>query len=161
MSFFDALPAATLDGCIGRWRGSGLHTDHPLDGLLEAFGWYGKEFVDRDTVHPLLFRDHGGGVFPLDPALMPVTRAIRHPGLLHGRAARLAFAASRHALRTARPKARIRMMEHRGVVSATMIYDDLPILDIYRRVDDDTLLGLMDLRDMPRPFFFILRRDAR
>ena len=42
---------------FGRWRGRGLHTNHPLDGLLETFGWYGKEFVDAETVHPLLFLD--------------------------------------------------------------------------------------------------------
>lgn len=160
LSFFDALPAATIEACTGRWRGSGLHTGHPLDGLLESFGWYGKAVINVDTVHPLLFRSHGGEVYPIDPALMPTAPVLRFPGLLHGQAARLAFTASRRVLRTTRPKARLRMMEYRGVVSATMIYDDLPILDVLRSVDGDTLLGVMDLRGMVRPFFFILRRDA-
>ena len=26
-----------------------------MDGLLEASGWWGKQFVDSETVHPLLF----------------------------------------------------------------------------------------------------------
>ena len=69
--------------------------------------------------------------------------------------------AARHLLRTTKPKARLRRMEYRGVVSATMIYDALPILDIFREVDQATLLGLMDLRGMPQPFFFILRRCSR
>ena len=40
-----------------------------------------------------------------------------------------------------------------------MIYDDQPIVDVFRRIDDDTLLGVMDLRGMPEPFFFVLERD--
>ena len=44
------------------------------------------------------------------------------------------------------------MTEYRGVVSATMIYDSLPIIDIFRKVDDDTVLGAMDLRFTPQPF---------
>jgi Domain of unknown function (DUF4334) len=41
-----------------------------------------------------------------------------------------------------------------------MIYDSLPINDIFRKVDDDTVLGAMDLRLTPQPFFFILRRET-
>jgi hypothetical protein len=52
------------------------------------------------------------------------------------------------------------MMEHRGMTSATMIYDHWPILDTFRRVNHDTLLGVMDLRGMAQPFFFVLRRDT-
>ena len=39
-----------------------------------------------------------------------------------------------------------------------MIYDQLPIIDVFRRVDDDTLLGLMDFRAVPLPYFFVLAR---
>jgi hypothetical protein len=35
----------------------------------------------------------------------------------------------------------------------------LPIVDVFRRTDPDTLLGLMDLRGMEKPFFFLLERD--
>ena len=62
-------------------------------------------------------------------------------------------------LKTNESKARIRMMEYRGKVSATMIYDYLPINDIFRRVDDNTLLGLMDYKPIAQPFFFVLNRD--
>jgi hypothetical protein len=51
-------------------------------------------------------------------------------------------------------------MEHRGVMTAAMVYDDLPIIDVFREAAADTLLGLMDLRGLPQPFFFLLRRDA-
>nr|WP_010482236.1 DUF4334 domain-containing protein [Acaryochloris sp. CCMEE 5410] len=51
------------------------------------------------------------------------------------------------------------MMEYRHKVSATMIYDSLPIHDTFRKVDDDTVLGLMDSKDIPIPFFFVLVRE--
>ena len=52
------------------------------------------------------------------------------------------------------------MVEHRGVVTAALVYDRLPIIDAFRRVDDATLLGVMDLRGLPDPYLFVLRRDA-
>ena len=51
------------------------------------------------------------------------------------------------------------MTELRGVVSATMIYDHHPIHDVFRRVDEETVLGWMDLRGLARPFFFVLQRE--
>ncbi len=55
-------------------------------------------------------------------------------------------------------KARVRMMEYRNKVSATMIYDYLPINDVFRKVDDNTVLGLMDFKRISQPFFFLLNR---
>ncbi|TFV44193.1 DUF4334 domain-containing protein [Blastococcus sp. TF02A-35] len=144
---------------VGRWRGSGVPTGSPLDGLLESYGWYGKEFVDAETVHPLLFRTRSGPR-PVDPALVPVSVLRDRPGLAHSRVARAAFAAVRPLLTTTRPRARLREVEHRGVVTAAMVYDALPIIDVFRRVDDRTVLGLMDLRGLPAPFFFLLSREG-
>jgi hypothetical protein len=64
-------------------------------------------------------------------------------------------------LKTEESKARIRMMEHRQKISATMIYDNLPIHDIFRKVDDNTVLGLMDFKGMKQPFFFLLNRSTQ
>jgi hypothetical protein len=144
---------------IGRWRGSGLPSGSTLDGLLESCGWYGKEFLDAETVHPLLFRDRAGRPRPVDPALLPVGLLRDHPGLAHWPLAQAAFGGVRPLLHTNRPTARLRVMEHRGLTTAVMVYDTLPIIDVFRRVDRDTLLGLMDLRGLPQPFFFVLRRD--
>ncbi|WP_346619387.1 DUF4334 domain-containing protein [Blastococcus montanus] len=156
--FDDARPVA-VDEMTGRWRGSGVPTGSPLDGLLESYGWYGKEFVDAETAHPLLFGTRSGPR-PVDPAPIPV-RVLRDlPGLAHSRAARAAFRAVRPLLTTTRPKARLRAVEHRGVVTAAMVYDALPIIDVFRRVDGRTVLGLMDLRGLPDPFLFLLRRES-
>ena len=98
---------------LGRWRGSGLLTGSPLDGLLEAYGWYGKEFLDDETVHPLLFPDRSGrpGRSTVDAADQPAPR-------LRGVPAALAAAGGAHHVRpllyTAEPKARLREVTHRG-----------------------------------------------
>jgi hypothetical protein len=160
-SRFDAGAPVGLAELPGRWRGRELPTGSRLDGLLEAYGWYGKEFVDPESVHPLLFRDRAGRPFPVDPALAPLGLLVRHPALFRSPVARLGFAGLAPVRRTSRPAARVRMVEHRGVVSAAVVYDALPIVDVLRRVDGDTLLGLMDLRGLPEPFFFLHERDGQ
>ena len=54
---------------------------------------------------------------------------------------------------------RARTTRYRDVDSATMVYDQVPINDVFRRLDDDTVIGAMDLRGSKAPYFFILRRD--
>src|SRR4051812_33376044 len=157
LAFFDDRPAVDLAGMTGRWRGSGLPTAHPFDGLLEAYGWYGKEVLDPETVHPLLFRDAQGRARPVDPAYAPLAVLRQAPGLARTPIARAGFAVVRPLRTTRRPAARVRTVEHRGVVSAALVYDRLPIVDVLRRVEPGTLLGLMDMRGVPAPFFFVLR----
>jgi hypothetical protein len=41
-----------------------------------------------------------------------------------------------------------------------MVYDALPIIDVFRRVGPDVVLGAMDMRGLPAPFFFLLEREA-
>lgn len=158
-AFFDSLPPVTVDAMLGRWRGTGLPSGHPMDGLLERFGWYGKEFKSPEDVQPLLCRLDGGEMFAVNPAFVPIGLVNRHPTLFHTRFAERVFGLTARAAATQRPTARLRMTEHRGVLTATMIYDSLPINDVFRSVDSDTVLGDMDLRGMKQPFWFILRRD--
>lgn len=56
--------------------------------------------------------------------------------------------------------ATLRRVEHRGVATATMVYDRHPIFDHFRRVDERTVLGLMDRKGEPVPLMFYLRRRA-
>ncbi|UQE74960.1 DUF4334 domain-containing protein [Gordonia sp. PP30] len=53
-------------------------------------------------------------------------------------------------------------VEFRGEVTASMVYDGQPVIDHFKRVDDDTLMGIMNgkgslVRD--RHFYFYLQRD--
>ncbi|WP_370588808.1 DUF4334 domain-containing protein [Pseudonocardia sp. C8] len=159
LAFFDGLPAVTVEEMLGRWAGGEVPTGHPMDGLLGRFGWHGKRFDSPDDVHPLVMDRPRGGTFSLDPALVPLPLLLHHPAVLRRPALARAARALGPALGTRSPKARLRMTEHRGVVSATMCYDDRPIHDVFRKVDDDTVLGLMDLRGLDRPFAFVLRRE--
>ena len=158
---FDTAPAVEPDFMIGTWRGAELPTGHPLDGLLAVSGWWGKQFVDAETVHPLLFPTRDGrALWALNPVLafggmgaanaIPVLRNLKFAGPI---------ATMRPALQTHKPKARLRTTRYRGVDTATMMYDQLPINDVFRRVSDDTVLGAMDLRGSSTPYFFVLHRD--
>jgi hypothetical protein len=156
---FDALYTVAPEAMLGRWRGRGLATGHPFDGLLEALGWYGKDFVSTAEVHPLLF-DLGGRVVALDPALMPATLAWRRPWIApRSAAARRIFRMIAPGLAARGPGARLEARAFRGRTSAAMVYLRQPITDHFRSVDGDRMLGLMEMRGMDRPYFFLLDRD--
>jgi hypothetical protein len=155
---FDRLPAVALTDLTGRWRGSELPSGHPLDGVLTAYGWYGKEVVDPETVHPLLWRRAGGPPRPISLDIVPVALLRNSAHLARNPLARAAFAVLRPLLATATPRARARLVQHRGVLTAALLYDRLPVIDVFRRVAEDTLLGVMDLRGSPAPYFFTLTR---
>lgn len=161
LAFFDECPAASLEDLIGEWEGVGIPTGHPLDGLLEAYGWRGKRFTGPDDVHPLVFDGPDGSTFSANPALIPMGLAARAGTLVRSRAVATAGRAFLRLARTRRPAARLRLMEYRGESTATMSYDALPINDHFRLVDEDTVIGAMDFRAIPEPFFFALRRDQR
>lgn len=161
LEFFDAAPAVEPEFMIGTWHGAELPTAHPIDGLLAASGWWGKQFVDAETVHPLLFpKDGGTALWPLNPVLafggmgiatkLPL---VRNVSLVQP------ISALRPALRTKSAKARLRTTRYRGIDSATMIYDNLPINDVFRKVSDDAVIGAMDYRGATRPYFFVLQRN--
>ena len=158
LRFFDALPAVAVEDLSGRWRGSELPTGSPLDGLLAAYGWWGKEFVDAETVHPLLVRGRSG-VHPVNPALVPLTLLRAAPALARLPVLQRVAAGVRPFLRTHRPAARLRSVAHRGVATAALVYDSIPVIDVFRRVDDDLVLGLMDMRGLETVFPFLLHRD--
>ncbi|MDH6244921.1 DUF4334 domain-containing protein [Mycobacterium sp. OTB74] len=161
LELFDAADAVEPDFMIGTWHGAELPTGHPMDGLLETSGWWGKQFIDAETVHPLLFPDVSGeALWPLNPALAfgGLGLAAKVP-VLSKMSLAAPIAALRPVLRAHSAKARLRTTRYRGIDTATMIYDQLPINDVFRKLSDDAVLGAMDFRGSRRPYFFVLRRD--
>ena len=156
LAIFDELETVDTEFMLGRWQGTGFDTAHPMDGLLETIGWYGKEFIDADNVHPLLFSD-GKEIFNVDPNPLITDLGLRFP-MPKNDNLKPFYSTMSKLLTTKESKARVRMMEYRDRLSATMIYDYLPIHDVFRKIDDNTVLGLMDWKGMPQPFFFILNR---
>lgn len=162
LALFDGLAAVEPAALRGTWRGAEVPTGHPMDGLLALTGWWGKRFVDAERVDPLLFPSRDGrSLWPMSPVLafgaaeisdrLRPLRALASPG-------RVSIA--RPGLRARGPRARLRTTRYRGVDSATMIYDRLPINDVFRRIDEDAVLGAMDMRGAQQPYFFVLRRDS-
>ena len=160
LRLFDELRPVTVQQMLGAWRGEGLATGHPLDGLLEAFGWHGKRFDGKDDAHPLVFADPHG-LFDVNPAAVPLSVVLRCSSALHHDLVAAVARRSLRLLRTRKPRARLRMIEYRGVLTGTMVYDALPVNDHFRAVDRDTLLGAMDHRGLDVPLVFVLRRETR
>jgi hypothetical protein len=52
----------------------------------------------------------------------------------------------------------LRAVAYRGVVTATMVYDQYPIFDHFRRISEDRVLGVMDRKGEDEPLFFWLQR---
>ena len=159
LALFDGLPAVTVEELLGRWTGGEIPTGNPMDGLLGRFGWHGKRFDSADDVHPLVMNRADGTTFSLHPGLVPLPTLLRFPAALRNPALARAARALGPALATRAPRARLRTTRYRGVDSATMCYDDLPIHDVFRTVDDDTVVGAMDMRGLAQPFMFVLRRE--
>ena len=134
---FDSLEPIDLESLLGTWKGKEFHTGHLLDGVLKKLRWYGKEFHDADDVDPLLFEIKKGQVVAIDP---------------------VPFMAKRKLSEAAGGEARMRMVEFRGKLSAAIIYDHLPIHDHLRKITDGKLIGMMDLKGDPQPFFFLLEK---
>lgn len=158
LALFDSLSPVPTSFMLGKWHGEDFRTGHPLDGHLSTISWYGKEFVDEENVHPLVCRDSKGRFFNLDPKYLTMPMALSAVLPPHPLFKRV-FERTKGPMTTRRPRARLRMVEVRGKSSATMIYDHRPILDTFRKLGDDTVLGMMDLRSVRRPYFFVLYRD--
>lgn len=107
----------------------------------------------------MLFSCFGGRLMCINPVWMGpfLGMMARHP-MPRSAVAGRQFQAAMPLLATGRSRARLRMTSYRGKSSATMIYDQLPINDVFRKIDDNAVLEAMDCKAMPTPFFFILRR---
>ena len=155
---YDKLETIKIEEIIGLWKGSSFPTGNILDGLLEKFNWFGKEFVDKDNVNPLVFLDNQRKRFNVDPSKIPIgflnkvkRKEIKNTNLLKNIFLILKF-------KTNKSSARLSMIEYLGKISVAMIYDNLPIIDIFRKIDQNTLLGVMDMKSQ-KPFFFMLKRE--
>lgn len=55
--------------------------------------------------------------------------------------------------------AQMREITYNGVTSAALIYDSQPIMDYFRKVNDDVVIGLGDIKGKPTDFVFHLTRE--
>ncbi|MCA1494667.1 DUF4334 domain-containing protein [Sinorhizobium alkalisoli] len=157
-AFFDRLQPVPTGELVGVWLGRGVTTGHPLDGVLENLGWYGKRFRADGRADALLFRVGDNRLLPIDPALIPLGLALRFHRFARTEAARNLFSHLALHLRAKGPVASLRSMPFRGAMSAAMVYDRKPIIDHFRKIDRDRVLGVMQIEGGDRHYFFELER---
>ena len=169
--FYDSLEPVSAKFMFGVWNGSECRTGHIMDGMLTIAPWYGKAFMSTEKVHPLVFEDKSGKKYCVDPR--KVFRYIEEPAIMKlltkftqkVDTGKLSFDSHKldpvfKAYKTVKSKARLREIRYRGAVTAAMIYDDLPIIDIFRKIDDTTVLGVMDVKGKmeKKGYFFLLQK---
>lgn len=133
-----------------------------MDGLLTLAPWFGKRFSDRENVDPLIMQDRRGRLYRVNPdALLKYADAAAALSFRPRNFDPHKFDAFMKLFRTGKSKARLRQVEYRGVSTAAMVYDHLEIIDVFRKVDDDTLLGVMDFKGKmhDKGYFFVLQRQ--
>ena len=155
LSIYDQLEPVSLEFMQGQWAGYEIITGHHLDGMLVPSGWYGKLFHTPDAVYPLLFfTKDKAQLYAVNPKHLPLNIKVPTSQLL-GTAMRWI----KPLVETTQPSARMRMIAYRGKVTGTMAYDDKPIHDHFVKIDDNTMLGLMDKKGDKMPYAFVLERS--
>ena len=151
---FDALEPIPVEFMHGRWKGFEIETGHPLGGLLVPAGWYGKVFLDNEEVHPIVFfgKDKTE-LYSVNPKLVPFEMKVPKDERL-----KKMISMVRVVLETTESKARLRPLGYRGKVSATMIYDEIPLIDIFVKIDERRVFGVADMKGQP-PLFLVMERD--
>ena len=121
MPLFEQLEPVSAEFMIGTWRGGKFDGG----GTPDPINWYGKRFVSKSHVEPLLCRAPDGSIYSYDKLGV----------------------------------AQLREVSFNGKVSASLIYDQQPIMDYFRKVTQDIVVGLGDIKGKPTDFFFHLTRD--
>ncbi|OHV77100.1 DUF4334 domain-containing protein [Rhizobium sp. LCM 4573] len=158
LEYFDSLETVPPKELVGLWEGKGIPTGHPLDGVLENLGWYGKRFNANMRADALLFQTGGYRLVPIDPAYIPVRLLLRFAQFARTKPARNCFGHLQKALWARGPVASLKALQHRGRTSAAMVYDHQPVIDHFRKIDDGRLLGAMSIKGDDRCYFFLLSR---
>lgn len=168
---FDRLEGVSIEFMIGKWKGYELHTGHAMEGLLSIVPWFGKMFVSSEEVIPLLFEDKRGRTYAINPRRLfklsdvPV---LFVPVKLYAKLVMKGkISCNSHMfdwaykfLNSKKTDARLRQIVYRKKLSAAMIYDELGIIDVFRKVDENTVVGLMDFKGKwgKQGYFFYLKR---
>lgn len=157
-TWFRSLQSVPPAEMIGLWEGEGMPSGHPLDGVLENLDWFGKRFHADMRADALLFRTRPGRLIAVEPARVPLRLALRFASFGRTRMARNGFS---HLIKSLRAKGRtasLRLEELDGVQSAAMVYDRQPIVDHFRRLGADDVVGMMTVTGEARRYFFRLRK---
>lgn len=157
-AWFQSLEPVKPVEIVGLWRGAGVPSAHPLDGVLENLQWFGKRFHPDMRADALLFQWHPGRLVAIDPRFVPIGLAIKLAPFGRTALARTTFSYLQKAFRARGTTAALEVRTFEQIASAAMVYNEQPIVDHFRRVDENTLAGMMCVRDDKRRFFFKLTK---
>lgn len=153
----DTSTTSALSKRFPTWRGRGIPT-----GIRSTVCWKTSDgsvsVSGRICANALLFRMGRRRLIAIDPARIPVRLALRFQNIGSTGAARHLFSCLMRGLRAKGPVASLTTMPLYGVVSAAMIYDDQPIVDYFRRIDEQRIMGAMTVSGDDRIYFFELER---
>ncbi|WP_049735291.1 DUF4334 domain-containing protein [Rhizobium ecuadorense] len=156
---FHSLPPIEPRELVGLWKGRGKPAGHPFDGVLENLGWFGKRFTPDMRADALLFRSDERRLVPIDPRWrIPIGIALRFHKLGRTGVARNLASYLQVRFRARGPVASLRTMVFGGVESAAMVYDRQPIVDHFRRIHQERVMGAMTISGDERIYFFELER---
>jgi len=142
---------------IGLWQGVGLPSGHPLDGVLENLGWFGKRFHNDLRADALLFQATPGRLVAINPAFVPLRTALRFASFRRTSVARNWFSYLRRALRAKGTTAALRLSTERKATTV-MVYDKQPITDHFRKISENEVAGMMVVEGDARRYFFKLTK---
>ncbi len=157
-TWFQSLNPVEPSEMVGLWRGAGVPSGHPLDGVLENLQWFGKRFHGDMRADALLFQWQPGRLVAIDPRVVPIRFAMTFASFGRTILARKLFSQFQNAFRARGTTAVLGVRTFAGAASAAMIYDAQPIVDHFRRVDHDTIAGMMCLPGDERRLFFKLTK---
>lgn len=147
---FDTLNSVSIEMLTGTWKVDPSYTETSGGKMLIESGWWGARFVDAETVDPLLYpTPDGNAVFAAD---LQAVLAVLSTGERD-------IPARRNEVETSTPIGRLRMVEYRDVLTATLVYDQVPVLDYLRAIDRDTIVAAVEHRGrVKQPDYALLRR---
>ncbi|MBY4628146.1 GXWXG domain-containing protein [Rhizobium croatiense] len=157
-AWFSSLKPVQPVEMVGLWRGAGIPSDHPLDGVLENLGWFGKRFHADMRADALLFQWRADRLVAIDPGFFPIGLAIKAAPFGRTMVARSWFSYLQKALRARGTTASLALQTSGDGVTAAMRYDRQPIVDYFRRMNGQELAGMMCITGDARRYFFKLRR---
>lgn len=77
IAWLGSLPPVLSAELTGVWRGEGIPSGHPLDGVLENLQWFGKRFPPDFRADALLFQWRPARLVPIEPSFFPIRTVIR------------------------------------------------------------------------------------
>jgi len=158
LEFYDSLEPITFEELleVGEWHGAEIETEHIMDGVLEAVKWHGKRFEPNRGIHPLLYKGITGKIHSVDAGKIPFQHLVKLPRWL----IRIAFVFVAPLIHTKKPCTQFWDVEYRGKRTGAMVWDGLPIVEVFARINENEVLGVTVSKwfDPGPPYFFTLTK---